>query len=254
MKVSIPNPCHEDFHKMTPQEKGRYCSSCATCVIDFRDQSSREIILYLKENPKTCGVFLPKQLEGLETNTPIKVPQKWWAFLFAGSLGLSMQAQNQAEKEEVIFTETEMIAHPDCEETETIKRENILLGKVKSMPPTESVKPPADSVQYVTGTVIDNDGFPMADAEVIVVGTEKTTLTDLDGNFKIEANIGDQIEFIEGISGVSKLINVTQQNLGVIQLRYEIEIGVIIIKRKFPHNVIYTLGYPIRKIKDWIRR
>ena len=46
----------------------------------------------------------------------------------------------------------------------------------------------------VTGTVEDADG-PLIGASVLVQGTTRGTITDFDGNFSIEANVGDKLEF-----------------------------------------------------------
>ena len=45
----------------------------------------------------------------------------------------------------------------------------------------------------VTGTVSDADG-PLIGASVQVRGTTVGTITDFDGYFSIEANIGDELE------------------------------------------------------------
>ena len=43
----------------------------------------------------------------------------------------------------------------------------------------------------VTGVVNDADNFPEADVEVIVKGTDKVAYTDENGNFNIDAKVGD---------------------------------------------------------------
>ncbi len=50
------------------------------------------------------------------------------------------------------------------------------------------------SQKTVTGTVLDQDGFPVSDATVTVKDSGESTLTDFDGNYSIMANEGDQIE------------------------------------------------------------
>lgn len=50
------------------------------------------------------------------------------------------------------------------------------------------------SQNVVTGVVEDADG-PLIGASVLVQGTTRGTVTDFDGNFSIEANVGDKLEF-----------------------------------------------------------
>lgn len=47
----------------------------------------------------------------------------------------------------------------------------------------------------VSGTVTDENGLPMLGASVIIKGTTTGTTTDFDGNYSINANTGDVLEF-----------------------------------------------------------
>jgi len=57
MRISIPNPCHEDWNQMTPDEQGRFCLSCQKTVVDFTQMNKAEIQQYFKTavNEKICG-------------------------------------------------------------------------------------------------------------------------------------------------------------------------------------------------------
>ena len=57
--ISIPEPCHEDWNKMQPDEKGKFCSVCQTSVIDFTNKTTDEIALYFQVHigEKKCGIF-----------------------------------------------------------------------------------------------------------------------------------------------------------------------------------------------------
>lgn len=59
MGISIKEPCHEDWSKMTPSQKGAFCQSCAIDVIDFTDKTPIEIKLLLvqefSQSSRTCG-------------------------------------------------------------------------------------------------------------------------------------------------------------------------------------------------------
>lgn len=49
--------------------------------------------------------------------------------------------------------------------------------------------------QEISGKVTDSDGFPLPDVIVLVLETNENTLTDFDGNFRVKANVGDDIQF-----------------------------------------------------------
>ena len=67
--VYIDEPCHEDWNKMTPADKGRHCTSCAKIVIDFSIMSDHEIVAYFKQSKtSTCGHFRADQL-----NRPLEI-------------------------------------------------------------------------------------------------------------------------------------------------------------------------------------
>lgn len=65
----------------------------------------------------------------------------------------------------------------------------------------------------VTGVVNDANGFPESDAEVIVKGTGKVAITDENGNFDIDAKVGDVLV----ING--KEFKVTSTQLGVLKAK-----------------------------------
>lgn len=62
-KFTIPKPCHENWDKMLPEEKGKFCASCQKSVHDFTQSSSQEIKnIFEKENGNICGRFREDQL------------------------------------------------------------------------------------------------------------------------------------------------------------------------------------------------
>lgn len=54
--LSIGTPCHEDWNKMTPNQKGRYCDSCQKTVVDLRGKEQNEIKeIYVAHEGNLCG-------------------------------------------------------------------------------------------------------------------------------------------------------------------------------------------------------
>lgn len=64
MRISIENPCHEDWQTMTPETQGRFCGACEKTVVDFTKMSDAEILQYFSKPSveKTCGRFRVEQL------------------------------------------------------------------------------------------------------------------------------------------------------------------------------------------------
>jgi hypothetical protein len=67
LKISIPKPCHEDWNKFTPDEKGAFCKVCSKSVHDFTKKTVEEISTILIDEmsagKKVCGRFNEDQLE-----------------------------------------------------------------------------------------------------------------------------------------------------------------------------------------------
>lgn len=62
--IHIPEPCHEDWEAMSPEDKGRFCGSCSKVVIDFSDRTDAEIrdVLLAHRDQKVCGHFKTSQV------------------------------------------------------------------------------------------------------------------------------------------------------------------------------------------------
>ena len=46
----------------------------------------------------------------------------------------------------------------------------------------------------ISGVITDETGFPVAGANIVVKGTTNGTISDMDGNFSLEAALGDMLE------------------------------------------------------------
>lgn len=75
IKISIPEPCHEDWNKMIPNEKGRFCESCSKTVVDFTTMLPDDIKYYFLENrgKSICGRMKQSQLDNIVIQIPSRV-------------------------------------------------------------------------------------------------------------------------------------------------------------------------------------
>ncbi|ALR31316.1 hypothetical protein ATE47_12640 [Chryseobacterium sp. IHB B 17019] len=72
--IQIPEPCSENWDMMSPQEKGRFCSVCSKCVIDFTEKQPQEIqeIIEEKKDERICGRFYDHQLNKIDKSEQLK--------------------------------------------------------------------------------------------------------------------------------------------------------------------------------------
>jgi hypothetical protein len=162
IKVSIPEPCHEDWSKMSQTEKGAFCQVCTKEVIDFTNVIDEDIVKHVLKNDNACGRFSKTQLD---RNLTLERSSGQRLAPLAASLLLPLTMMAGA--------------------TTTSKQ-----GEIKSSNYTSlgigSLHKEANRIQItVTGTITDLYGEPMHKVRVEVKETGETTYTDKKGNYNI---------------------------------------------------------------------
>ncbi len=77
--IYIPQPCHENWNKMTQAEKGRHCDVCSKVVTDFTKMKKEEVATALATSgDDICGHI------NLDHLTPTNKKQKIY-FWFKGT-------------------------------------------------------------------------------------------------------------------------------------------------------------------------
>lgn len=80
MKITINEPCHENWDNMTPNAKGAFCLNCQKNVIDFSTKSIHQIKDFFAKNvgsESVCGRFDEKQLTALSFDDFFSSFKKW---------------------------------------------------------------------------------------------------------------------------------------------------------------------------------
>src|SRR5829696_9108786 len=99
ISIHIPQPCHEDWNKMSPVQQGRFCQSCSKEVVDFSLMSDKQVLDYIsRATGKLCGRFADDQLDRSikEPATPAK--KKVWAVMLSFLLPLVFWNKAEAQK------------------------------------------------------------------------------------------------------------------------------------------------------------
>lgn len=172
--INIPEPCHEDWNKMTPKEQGKHCAACNKTVIDFTKQTDEQIIKTFEASGKLCGRFKTQQL-----NREIVLARKdknnylSWA---ASGLFAFMALGNQ---------EVHAQGSP-----KTVKVDSIKVPQVKGKIATSIL----NERKYIGNVITAIDGLPLPGTSIIVKGTGRGIQADFDGNFEIKAKLGETLE------------------------------------------------------------
>ncbi len=215
-QFTIPEPCHEDWNKMNPVEKGRFCSSCEKNVFDFTKSTDLQIIETYNKNNSICGRFLPSQLDR-ELFYPKKKKSVWLATVF---FGIST------------FLSTKISAQEKPKTEQTVAK-NPIVGKIAYHLENEN------NEITITGIVSDEASNPLPGINVIVKGTQKSVQTDMKGLFKIKAKKGDILIFsFMGMENTERTI----KNSRIINVKMKESIHVLgglgIIEKKHKSSIL----------------
>lgn len=174
--LSIADPCHEDWNKMTPVEQGRFCSSCQKNVVDFTMQTDEAIISFFNNyNGSACGRFNDEQLDRPIQKIELKPASsflKYAAGLLLPAFLFSAKAKGQFK---------EQMPKVTCEPKQ-INIEQTLSGRLGGI--SYSNEQPYIRIK---GRVIDQvSKEPLGGVSVLIKGTNLGVATGADGNFTIQ--------------------------------------------------------------------
>lgn len=130
MKISINEPCHENWDKMTPNDKGAFCLSCQKNVVDFSSKTINEIKDFFrkKTDPESvCGRFDEEQLTEMSFDYFFNQFKNWKYFQKFALIAFLVFGFN-------LFASAQ--SNPD---------KNIMMGKVAYVPRDTVKKCPKDT-------------------------------------------------------------------------------------------------------------
>ena len=187
VRLSIPNACHENWHDMTPVEKGRFCMSCQKSVVDFSTMNDQEIVRYISGiSGKVCGRMHPDQVDRIMVaRKESRLP--WLKYFFQFTLPaflVSLKAQSQHPNKKTAVEQVVMNFATDTLIT-----------------PFE----PDTTRLAINGHVFDQNGNPVQGATVVIKGTSRGTLTDGNGSFRIFTSENKKIPLVISCVGFMPL-------------------------------------------------
>ncbi len=217
IKVSVPEPCHEDWNKMNPTQKGKFCNVCTKEVIDFTTETDETIVKHFQKNTNICGRFHASQL-----NRKLIVNRKkrnhWLSYV--ASLLFPMAIFSQEVKKEASKT-------PKTEQTDHKDFKSLNIGSLHKKGKTALVAQ-NDSI-VVTGIVTDDTGLLLPGATIQIKGLETKVFADFDGNFNIKVKRNDVLMISYVGYETFEIKVVTTENTYKIQLKPDDSLEEIVI-------------------------
>lgn len=149
MKLSINNPCHENWDAMTPNEKGAFCLSCQKTVVDFSKKTVEEIKDFFIKVPETesvCGRFEEEQLSDITFDHFHKHFTKWHYFQKAAVImffvfGFSLFGRAQTRPNDHIKMGAVSYVRPDTSKVNCVKDTSHVKRPVKGKVKVVQEKP-----------------------------------------------------------------------------------------------------------------
>jgi hypothetical protein len=186
IQLSIPEPCLQDWNKMTPNDQGRFCSSCSKTVVDFSTMSDAALMNYFEnlKDSNVCGRVYTDQLD--RNIEPAANPRKkifvYWQYLLAFVMmvtkGQMAKAQGAVKSGEVKMNKTlgDTILLP----TQSPISNEIIVGGLTSKRARGIQELMANKTQQLQ--IVDTAGLPIPSASVILFPSNITIITDENGN------------------------------------------------------------------------
>jgi len=180
LKISIKNPCSENWDSFEKHGNNGFCLSCQKDVIDFTKYSDQKIIEYFKKHAfdKTCGRLRSSQLKTYTVPKKKRDLRAIAALLTAGILTIVNPPESKATP-----IEYEVIS---SKENKDIDKDSVR---------TSSLETKRDSIEIKGKVIAEEDDVALPGVNVVIKGTAMGTQTDENGNFVLnyDANSGERI-------------------------------------------------------------
>jgi len=173
IRLSIADPCHENWDNMTQAEQGRFCNSCQKQVTDFTSMTDAQLAAFFKKRStaSVCGRFYQDQLDRDMQIPTRRIP--WVKYFFQFALPTFLMSAKAA-----------------AQGNGTVKKENITVNPPMSLKMGQ-ISIPRKKIEVtagidINGKIVDENNNPVPYASVMGKGGKSGVSADSSGAFTIE--------------------------------------------------------------------
>ena len=198
IQLSVAEPCHENWNKMTVADQGRFCQSCQKTVTDFSLMSDKEILNYLSQrNTNVCGRFTHDQL-----NRPLitEHTKKFsWAYVWNFMIATFLTAGSADAHSKQIAPKKSPINNKHISET---TKSNVGEELIPVYIQGDTIRWKVATVPFLNGIIHDSrTNLPVPYASINIKGSSKGVAADSRGMFYIPVST-DQKEAVLAVSAI----------------------------------------------------
>jgi hypothetical protein len=169
--ISIPSPCSQSWHSMSPNENGKFCNSCQKNIVDFTILSNTQILDLLASSTSICGRISQTQMDKINSTTAYRSAFSWRKFSVAAAL-VSLASSFKAEaKAPVVKSLTEQ-------------------GTVFHSTPLSANADTSITYKKIYGKITeegDTTGIP--GVTIFIKGTNVHTVTNVEGKYSLNVPV-----------------------------------------------------------------
>jgi hypothetical protein len=190
VQISMPAPCPVKVEMMKPTADGWFCKGCQKTVYDFTGYSDEQLAGIYENKEGRCGMFLDTQINR-ELVVPKERKKNIWLAATAAIISFFAVGNDDATAQEPLQNQTS----------------------------TTNISYTPEQEQGMIKGHVGNWRLSIKGAKVQVERTSAKTYTDEEGNFVIEAKVGDILKISgKGLKPVK--VEVTDDHVQYISVRY----------------------------------
>jgi hypothetical protein len=249
IQLHIPEPCHENWHNMTPQEQGRFCGSCQKTVVDFSAMSDKEILDYFSNaSQHTCGRFSNEQLNR-DINVAENKRRFSWAYIWNVLLATFLVTESYAQGQPAVKGKPVIKTRPAMPKKPAPPEMLPTMGTIAVVEPDE-LPPPTPEI---CGVVMDRyTKTPVIGASIWIKGSTKGTVADTNGIFHLPVDKTDTVTLeitCVGYEAETVILDSKSnwQDLKVLMGETEAFMGLIVVEKKVPKKEKLK-----RTVNNWV--
>ncbi len=196
-QLNIENPCQERWESFAPTISGGFCGSCQKNVVDFSQMSESELVAFFRDrqnsSERLCGRFRQDQLK-----KDYSLPT-WFI-------------QNSQVQYEIPVA---LIAQKKYKQSITlplIQHMKVVRNTAVAVLTLLCVEQGIGQTQVVSGQIVyANDKQALSGVSIVVKGTQRGTISDNDGKYKIEVSDNETLIFSSiGFKPIAKIISIAE--------------------------------------------